>query len=970
MRNSFGPAEPMRNSSSLSNAGAAAAARLSDAPFPIDQPGSAWIVRSGHVDLFLVRTDDGQPAGARWHVLRVHAGETMFGIEGRSRDVMLLARPAPGSAVEQVAIDGLLDPVLRFERWAESLGEAAAMQPAAKQFVPLEYGQAAGADEQQTRHALPVSGVVWVRRRGGVCSLFGEPQLALPGACIPVSRGGWIAIEAGAEVDVLDGETVRDTGLLRRGIAGFHELALAALLLKRERLEVKEHHRLAAKARSARNALENSMVALRSPLESDTETAHAPKAATAVVRACEIAAGDAGLTVQAPAELPEGSRSAVVAVANASGLRVRQVLLREEWWKQYFGPMVAFRERTPVALIRRRAGGYRIQHPDETAGVPVTEERARELTGVGYLFYRPLPNRRLGLKDLLSFGLNGSGRDLGSVALMGVASGLLGLVAPLSVGLLLDHVIPNAQRGDLALLAVLLIVTALSSALFSMAGGFATLRIETRLATSLQSAMWDRLLNLPASFFRKYTSGDLANRSMAVDRIRQTITGSIVTAVLAGIFSTFQFVLLFYYSAFMGAIAVALLGVAFVVATACGILQLRCQRQAASIQGRISGIVSQFINGISKIRVAGAEMHAFAYWAQHFTMRSRVSVTARRVANALNVFNGAFPVASLAIVFWAGLHLMQTPGASPLKPGEFLAFLAAFQMLLMSVLQVSTAVVPVLGVVAEYERVRPILETLPETGTGKADPGELQGGIEINRITFRYRPDQPPVLRDFSLSIKAGEFVAVVGESGSGKSTLLRILLGFETPEAGAVYFDRHALSGLNVSAVRRQIGVVLQSGRLMSGSMLSNIVGALPLSPDEAWEAARLAGIEDDIKEMPMGMHTILSEGGGGISGGQRQRLLIARAIVNRPRMLFFDEATSALDNRSQALISESLERLKATRIVIAHRLSTIRNADRIIVMQKGVLVESGTYDELLNQNGVFADLARRQITGEGENE
>jgi ATP-binding cassette subfamily C protein len=232
----------------------------------------------------------------------------------------------------------------------------------------------------------------------------------------------------------------------------------------------------------------------------------------------------------------------------------------------------------------------------------------------------------------------------------------------------------------------------------------------------------------------------------------------------------------------------------------------------------------------------------------------------------------------------------------------------------------------------------------------------------VSRVTFRYRPDQPPVLRNVSLKVKAGEFVAIVGESGCGKSTLLRILLGFEQPESGAVYYDRQDLNGLNVAAVRRQIGIVLQSGRLMAASLLSNIIGTLPLGPDQAWDAARLAGLEEDIKDMPIGMHTMLSEGGGGISGGQRQRVLIARAIANRPRVIFFDEATSALDNRSQALISESVDRLKATRVVIAHRLSTIRNANRILVMQNGDFTQSGTYDELINEPGLFAELARRQ--------
>jgi ABC-type bacteriocin/lantibiotic exporter with double-glycine peptidase domain len=276
----------------------------------------------------------------------------------------------------------------------------------------------------------------------------------------------------------------------------------------------------------------------------------------------------------------------------------------------------------------------------------------------------------------------------------------------------------------------------------------------------------------------------------------------------------------------------------------------------------------------------------------------------------------------------------------------------------------SSAVVAALSVVPLYERARPILDARPEVNPAKRHPGELAGGIDVKHVSFRYRPDSPMVLRDVSLSVSAGRFVAIVGASGSGKSTLLRMLLGFETPESGAIYVDNQDLSQLDIQAVRQQIGVVLQSGRLLSDSIHKNIVGSAPLTFDDAWEAARLAGLEDDIKNMPMGMHTIIGESGGGLSGGQRQRLMIARAIVRRPRILLFDEATSALDNETQAIVSRSLEGLQATRVVIAHRLSTVARADRIYVMDKGAVVQEGSYEELVRQEGPFADLARRQLT------
>jgi ATP-binding cassette subfamily C protein len=275
----------------------------------------------------------------------------------------------------------------------------------------------------------------------------------------------------------------------------------------------------------------------------------------------------------------------------------------------------------------------------------------------------------------------------------------------------------------------------------------------------------------------------------------------------------------------------------------------------------------------------------------------------------------------------------------------------------------SSTAVSVLGIVPMFERARPILECLPETSLGKGEPGELAGNIEVSHAFFRYRPDSPLVLKDLSLSVRSGEFVALVGASGCGKSTLFRLLLGFEHLESGAIHFDARDLAGLNPQSVRRQIGVVLQSGQLQTGDIFENIAGARPLTLDQAWTAARLAGLEDDIRAMPMGMHTVISEGGGGLSGGQRQRLMIARAIAFRPRILLFDEATSALDNQTQAIVSRSLETLDATRIVIAHRLSTIVRADRIFVLDAGRVVQSGTYAELIGQEGPFSKLAMRQL-------
>jgi NHLM bacteriocin system ABC transporter ATP-binding protein len=396
----------------------------------------------------------------------------------------------------------------------------------------------------------------------------------------------------------------------------------------------------------------------------------------------------------------------------------------------------------------------------------------------------------------------------------------------------------------------------------------------------------------------------------------------------------------------------------------CGYLQVRFLRDAYEVGGRISGLTLQFINGIAKFRVAGTEGRAFAAWAREFTKQKIMSIKARRVANVVAVFNSAFPALAWGFIFYFAASLMKSPGTRGMSTGEFLAFMAAFVQFSTAALELSSSLISVLGVVPLYERAKPILQTIPEVDTGKTDPGELTGSIDINHVSFRYRSDGPLVLRDVSVSVQPGQFVAFVGPSGSGKSTLFRLLLGFESPESGALYYDGQDLAELDIQAVRRQVGVVLQNARLMTGDIFRNIVGGGALTIDDAWEAARLAGLDEDVKAMPMGMHTVVSEGGGGLSGGQRQRLMIARAIVHKPRILLFDEATSALDNQTQAIVSRSLKSLNATRVVIAHRLTTVMGADRIHVLDKGILKESGAYQELMAQGGLFAQLAKRQLS------
>jgi len=657
-----------------------------------------------------------------------------------------------------------------------------------------------------------------------------------------------------------------------------------------------------------------------------------------------------------------GDADPVAALAAAARVRWRQVLLHPGWATQDCGPLLAFAgaERRPVALLPRSPRRYEFVDPTRGAH-GAAEAITAELDPQGYVFYRPLPPHAERLGQLLRFALAGRGRDLTTIALTGTAATLLGMFAPLALAVLVDRAIPDGHRSLLAQLAAGLLAAAAGSALFRWSQGVAMMRLETGADVVTQSAVWDRLLALQPAFFRRFTVGDLDSRVNAIGQIRAQLGGATLRSLFGGVTLLLNLGLLWAYSAALTPLALAVAAAGALVTLISGRLTLSRMRAAQELRGELFGLTVQLVQGVAKLRVAAAEGRAFARFARTFARLLRLELGQRAVQDRAHVVNSALSSASTIVLF--GLAAAFTTGpAQGLGTGQFLAFYAAYGVFVGAVVSLSDTLIDVLAIGILRERARPILEGQPEISPGRADPGVLVGRVEVREVTFRYRPDGPATLDRLSLRAEPGEFVALVGPSGSGKSTLVRLLLGFESPQGGAIYYDGQDLGGLDVGGVRRQLGVVLQGGRINAGSIFDNVACGAQISLNEAWEAARDTGFADDIGAMPMGLHTVVSEGGGNLSGGQRQRLLLTRALVHRPRILLLDEATSALDNRTQAIVAQSLERLRVTRIVVAHRLSTIRNADRIYVVDAGRIVQEGGFDELLARPGLFATLIERQ--------
>jgi NHLM bacteriocin system ABC transporter ATP-binding protein len=577
----------------------------------------------------------------------------------------------------------------------------------------------------------------------------------------------------------------------------------------------------------------------------------------------------------------------------------------------------------------------------------------------GYVLYRSWPAVRLTGKHLLTLGLRGTRRDILRIVGFGIASALLALIAPIATSQLFNEIIPSAARERLAVLIGALVLGAVAAAAFNVAQGLALIRVETRMNASLGTALWDRILRLPVPFFRLFSIGDLAQRTMAIDAIRQILAQAGFSVVLSAVFSLSSLVLLFVFDPSLAWVALVLVVASTALTGALTVKQVRRQRELLALKGELSGMVIQQVVGISKLRVNAAERRAFAQWSKLFARQQSAMFATANLRNVQTVFNAAWVPFTTLVIFWS----LYERGIDSIDPGHFLAFFAAFGQIIVASRSITAALGGILQAVPLYERAKPILDALPEVIQNAQDPGALSGRVDLAHLDFRYTPDGPLVLNDVSMSIEPGQFVAVVGPSGAGKSSLVRLLLGFEKAESGAVLFDDKDLATLDVELVRRQIGVVLQTAQLMPGSVFTNIVGETGLTRDDAWLAAAEAGLDSDLRSMPMGMDTAITQGSSTLSGGQKQRLMIARALAMRPRVLMFDEATSALDNITQRTVTESLDQLSVTRFVIAHRLSTIANADKIIVMDRGRVAEQGTYDELMASGGPFSRLAARQI-------
>jgi NHLM bacteriocin system ABC transporter ATP-binding protein len=953
-------------------------------PFFLSDPAAAWLVEDGRIDVFTVAMKEGEPSGARAHFVSVSPGQALFGMdfEAYGMGAGLLATGRTGTRLRKIPIArlrALTVDVAQATRvaglvdaWVVALSEALVRGlPAVSPDFDLEPGQETILGSQ--KRARAGKGVVWtpLPAEALFVGLAEVPATAL----FPVTREGYI--ESNEEPLILVPIETRQAVMgedLWGGLELFHRVLCECEFLNKRLATVDEFNRLKSKAEHAaaaqQSAYEEIGGVLAHPEKKEADVFEVGDVEP-VYQACRFVCAALGMEAKKPmdARAERSFEDNLQAVAIASRFRTRVVALRGNWWKEDQGPFLAKTEdgQQAVALVPRGTSAYDWVDTKTGTRAPVDDAFTRTLNPFAFVFYRRFPDGVLTAKDIVIFGARGLKKDIGMVIFMGLTMGVLGSMAPYFMGQLFDTAIPQAEKNLLMQFTIALFVSAIVSMAFKVTQSIAVLRFQGRMDYSIQAALWDRLLDLPSTFFKEYTSGDLADRAGGIDAIRALLSGAGIGAILGTLSSIFYLALMLSYSTSLALLAIALTLVFLGVSTLGNILQLRYQRQQMSMRGAITGLVVQLITGVGKLRACGAEPHGFRVWARAFADQRRVAFRAGQVQNAVGVFNAAYPLLSSIALFLVLVKVQTAAGTSGasggLSTGEFIAFSAAFGAFAAAMQSLSEASLSLLVLVPIWERLSPILTTPAEIDATKASPGQLRGEIEISHVWFRYSDTTPYVLKDLSLKIPPGQFVAFVGGSGSGKSTLMRLMLGFEKPEKGTIYYDGQDLASLDLRLVRQQLGVVLQDSRMLPADVYRNIVGSSSRSVDDAWVAAEKAGLADDLREMPMGMHTYVAEGGGGLSGGQKQRLMIARAVVSSPKILFLDEATSALDNRTQAIVTESMNKMHATRVVIAHRLSTIVNADVICYLDSGTLVERGSHEELMKKGGLFFELARRQM-------
>ena len=945
-------------------------------PVAPDDPDSVWFIEQGTVNLFLVEFKDGVEQAAPQHMMRRETGGLLLGVAPDEQDgddgttLSLVAKGLPGTVLRRLPASKLseVDPAELAEQVDTWLTE---ITDALSRFVGRIPRPTALAESGLTLDLAPPwtlsvrRDVVWVpqppRGTSAFMDIVDSADLAGSGSAdapIPLTRTSWLTLFEEATLEGKSTETLAAEGVLLPALASFRAVAFTLERLNRRLAVVDEANLERARTMSRHTAEKVARQRLFNmydlPIDGDADVQD-----TALADALKIIGHREGIEFRIPArpgisDAPIG----LVDVLDASGVRARRVRLNgeENWWRTDSNAMLAFREDgQPVALLPGMFGRYRMVDPVTKRSTRVTAARVEALSGDAWMFYRPLPAGAAKPADLVAMALHGSAAELVRLVIAGLPGGLIKLLPALALGFVANHVAGGGSAGALYAVAIAVAGFGLLGAMLHVLQSTAMMRLEGRSASRVEAAFWDRLLRLPPSVMHRHPSGDLAMAGMTFQNLRDGLQGVVADSLLSVVFLLPVFGVIFFYDAALGVATLVFSLASLVVTVGLGMRQISPYGRMISAGRRVAGRLFQIVGGITKLRVENAEGSAFAIWAGDYREQKRAELDLAALEGHSRAFGAALPFVAAGVLLLA----VVTVGERTVPVGDFLVVYTVFIAFQSAVARLGESIGTVAATLPAFEQMRPLLAAAPETEVDGEPVDYLAGEILFDRISFRYDPDGPLSLDDVTIRARPGEFVAIAGESGAGKSTLFRLALGIDRPGAGAVYYDGRDLRHLNLKQVRRQIGAVPQSVGLHPQDLWDNMVGHHDdVATEDVWKAARTAEMEDQIKAMPMGMMTMVGTSGSVLSGGESQRITIARSVIGSPRVMMFDEATNWLDNESQAKVMENLTALTSTRIVIAHRLSTLEQADRIYVLQAGKVVQSGSFTELMEVDGVFREL------------
>lgn len=953
-----------------------------NSPVILDDSECFWYVDEGIVDLFLTETKDTVELAAPQHLLRVDAKRLLPSViadrqdrDGEQTTLGLVAKGKPGTRLTRIPISDLTK--IQSDELAHQIDAwLTALTQALSRFVirsprPNVLLEPDGRLTLSTGVASVSRGVVWVSGSGQGTGLFMDmvdpADLATDktGAAIPLTRASWISIFDEVTISGHTTESLAKNGLLLSALTSFHRIALHMERLNRQLTVVDDANLERDRIMSRRVAENVARTQLFNVYDQQVSTTTQAKD-TALASALKQIGRRLGIHFQIPRQSESTEEPvSLIDILDVSGVRARRVNLDPDsnWWRRDNTVLLAFKaaDHQPVVLLPSIYGRYTQVNPVTKKRTKISKARSEELMEEAWMFYQPLPAGAVPLSGLLKFAIRGSGVDLVRLVLTGIVGGLIKLTPPLALGLV-AHLIAagGITYGPIYLVALLLALIGVFSVLVNLLHNAAMMRFEGRAASRLEAAFWDRLMRLPSDILHRHPSGDLAMSGMAFQNLRDGLQKVVANGLLSLFFLLPVFGIVFFYDVVLGGVVLVFSFVALTIMVFWGVCQVSPYGRMISAIRRVSGLLFEIIEGISKLRVENAEGSAFAMWASDYQKQKRAELKLGKFERHARAFGAALPFLAGGVLLFAVIEF----GSADFPIGDFLIVFSVFLVFQNAIARFGESFGTVASVIPALNQMRSLLAHEPDT-EAEGDPVEsLQGEVLFDRISYRYSPNGPLVLTDVTIHACPGEFIAIAGESGAGKSTLFRLAIGLARPTHGAVYYDGRDLRHLNLKQLRRKMGVVPQSVRLHPQDIWDNIVvHHEDPTTEQVWQATRSARIEQELRSMPMGMMTMVGASGSVLSGGESQRITIARSLLGNPRIMLFDEATNWLDNDKQVQVMQNLELLTSTRIVIAHRLSTLKQADRIYVMQAGTVVQSGTFEELMEVEGVFKELVKRQI-------